>query len=73
MKKMDLDYGLFMAETEGYLNTRESKLQKVIKEVKRYPAETMPESVFKLVLIENGIKPSSLTSRELNRIKNAIK
>ena len=73
MKKISLAYGLYMAETNGYLNTRESKIQRVIKAVRAYPAATMPESAFKRVLIKNGIEPSSLTERELNRIQSAIK
>lgn len=72
MKKIDLEYGLYMAETEGLLNTRESKLQKVIKEIKKYPAVIMPESAFKQVLMNNGIEPNSLTEKELNRINSAV-
>lgn len=32
---MKLDYGLFMAEKEGYLDTRESKIQSAIQEFVR--------------------------------------
>lgn len=70
---MNLAYCLYMGEKEGYLSTRESKIQKVIKNIKNYDAAAMPESVFKRVLIENGIEPSSLTERELNRIQDAIR
>lgn len=73
MKRMDLAYGLYMAEAEGYLNTRESKIQRVIKAVKAYPAVTMPESAFRRALAQNGIDPNSLTQRELRRINSAIK
>lgn len=33
---MNLGYGLFMAEQEGLLNTRESHINAAIKEFKRY-------------------------------------
>ena len=65
-------FHMYILEQEGYLTTRESKIQRVIKAVKAYPAVTMPEAEFKLVLKENGIDPDSLTKRELREILNAI-
>ena len=59
-------------EQEGYLSTRESKIQRVIKAVKAYPAADLPERDFNLILMENDIEPDSLTQRELRRILNAI-
>lgn len=31
---MDLGYGLYMAEAEGYLDTHESKVQKVLRDIR---------------------------------------
>jgi len=70
---MRLDYALFMAETEGYLNTRTSKINRVIAEVRPYADSTMPEAAFCQTLEHNGIDPASLTSAEYRRILNAIK
>lgn len=70
---MKLDYGLYMAEAGGYLNTRESKLQKLIKTVKAYPDGVMPNLVFYAVCEECGIAPGSITEAEMTRIQNAIK
>ena len=66
-------YYLYMAESEGLLDTRESKIQRVIKEVKNYPAEAMPQSAFKSVCMMNNLDPASLSSSELRRIRNAIR
>ena len=70
---MNLPYGLYMAEAGGYLNTRESKLQKIIKTVKAYPDGVMPNLVFYAICEECGIMPDSLTNAEMTRIQNAIK
>ena len=70
---MNLSYGLYMAEAGGYLNTRESKLQKLIKTVKAYPDGVMPNLVFYAVCEECGITPGSITEAEMTRIQNAIK
>ena len=65
-------FHMYVLEQEGYLTTRESKIQRVIKAVKAYPAATMPDSDFRRVLIKNGIEPESLTQRELREILNAL-
>ena len=70
---MTLPYGLYMAEAKGYLNTRESKLQKIIATVKAYPDGVMPNLVFYAICEECGIAPDSLTDAEMARIQNAIK
>lgn len=70
---MTLPYGLYMAEANGYLNTRESKLQKIIKTVQAYPDGIMPNLVFYAICEECGIAPDSLTEAEMTRIQNAIK
>lgn len=63
---------MYVLEQEGYLTTRESKIQRVIKMVKEYPAETMPEDVFYQVLKDNDIEPSSLIVREYHEIQSAL-
>lgn len=70
---MKLSQGLYMAETDGYLDTRESKLQKIIKKIKMYPDGVMPNLVFYAICEECGIMPDSLTNAEMTRIQNAIK
>ena len=63
-------YYLFMAEAGGYLNTRESKIQKTIKDIKSDPREVVDLAE---VLVKNGIDPKSITFKELDRIQRAIK
>lgn len=70
---MKLSQGLYMAEANGYLDTRESKLQKIIKKIKMYPDGVMPNLVFYAICEECGIMPDSLTNAEMTRIQNAIK
>lgn len=70
---MTLPYGLYMAEANGILNTRESKLQKIIKAVKAYPDSVMPNLIFYTICEECGIAPGSITKEEMTRIQNAIK
>lgn len=70
---MKLSQGLYMAEANGYLDTRESKLQKIIKKIKMYPDGVMPNLVFYAICKECGILPDSITNAEMTRIQNAIK
>lgn len=72
MQKISLPYGLYMAEAKGYLNTRESKLQKIIRIVKSYPNRIISESIFYSICKKCEINPNSLTEVEIRRIQNAI-
>ncbi len=65
-------YYPYMAEAEGYLDTRESKIRRVIADVKRYPDPVMSQSAFETVCKLNGLNPYSLSERELRRIKTAV-
>ena len=66
-------FHMYVLEKEGCLTTRESRLRRIIKAVKAYPAATLPESIFRRILEENDIEPDSLTDQELREILNAIK
>lgn len=70
---MTLEYGLFIAEAEGLLDTRESKIQRIIKAVRNYPDAVMPNLVFYSICKENGIEPGTLTRAEMSRITTAIR
>lgn len=70
---MNLAYGLFMAEAEGYLNTREGKIQSAINDFVRYARMgfDINNSALQLkVYRENGL--SDLTNREIMRIKVGV-
>jgi hypothetical protein len=69
---MNLAYGLYMGEAEGYLDTRESKIQKIIREVKNYPNSSIPEDIFYQICEECGIAASTLSQAEIKRITRAI-
>lgn len=62
-----------MAEAEGMLDTREGKLQRIIKTVKAYPAETIPDTAFYAICESCGITAGSLTEGELSRIEQEIR
>lgn len=68
-----LPYGLYMAESDGLLDTRESKIQNIIKEVKNYPYDTISDTTFYIICENCGIKAVSLTNSEIARIEQAIK
>lgn len=70
---MNLAYGLFMAEAEGYLNTREGRIQGAINDFVRYARMgfDINNSALQLkVYRENGL--SNLTDREMIRIKTGV-
>lgn len=70
---MNLAYGLFMADAEGYLNTREGKIQSAINDFVRYARMgfDINNSALQLkVYRENGL--SDLTNREIMRIKIGV-
>lgn len=70
---MNLDYGLFMAETEGYLDTRESKIQCVIKELvelNRSGVDINSSSVQSEIW--NKYKLDPMTMKECDRIKREV-
>ena len=58
-----------MAEKDGMLNTRESRINKVILELRQ---STNPNRDFSLVLMDCGIRENSLTIEEKRRIKYGV-
>lgn len=58
-----------MAERDGVLNTRESKINRVISELRQ---STNPNRDFSLVLMDCGIRENSLTIEEKRRIKREV-
>ena len=70
---MELAYGLFMAEAEGYLNTREGRIQGTINDFVRYNRMgfDINNTALQLkVFRENNL--SDLSDREMMRIKVAV-
>lgn len=67
-----LSYGLYMAEAEGYLDTRESRIQKIIYTIKHCSSETIYDSDFYAICHMCGIPHENLTKAEIIRIQNAI-
>jgi hypothetical protein len=70
---MNLAYGLFMAEAEGYLDTREGKIQKCINEFVKFHKRGFDISS---IAIQNSIidkcNLTNLSLRELQRIESAV-
>lgn len=69
----DLSYKLYMAEQEGYLDTREGKIQRIIDVVKDYPENEIPDLVFYTICEDCGISSGSLTNAEMEHIERALK
>ena len=66
---MDLAYGLFMAEAEGYLDTHESKVQRVLKDIQRLYREGCGEFIVESGYLENfGLTFEELTGHDLRRM-----
>ena len=65
-------YHLFMMEKEGLLNTRESKLNAVIKELRAY-GDAAADLGVQIQCFKNcGLDMNSLTQREIGRIEAAL-
>ena len=58
-----------MAEKDGMLNTRESRINRAISELRE---STDPNRDFSLVLMNCGIQENSLTLEEKRRIKYGV-
>lgn len=66
---MDLAYGLFMAEAEGHLDTHESKMQRMLKDIQnRYHRGDGHLKVHDGYLEDFGLKFEDLTGHDLRRM-----
>lgn len=71
---MDLAYGLFMAETNGLLDTHESKVQKLLKDLKAKAEYGLDSWVIDDLYLSNfGLKIEDLTAKDLRRIESAAR
>lgn len=67
---MDLGYGLYMAEAEGYLDTHESKVQKVLRDVRyRYNMGQEELTIDSDYLEPFGLVLGDLTGYDFERIQ----
>lgn len=66
---MNLGYGLFMAEAEGYLNTTESKIQKMLRDIRyKYNMGHSELTINESYLAEFGLTFDDLTDNDYARI-----
>lgn len=66
---MNLGYGLFMAEAEGYLNTTESKIQKMLRDIRyKYNMGHDKLTINESYLAEFGLTFDDLTDSDYTRI-----
>lgn len=71
---MDLSYGLFMAEAEGYLDTHESKVQRVLKDIQRLYNEGCGQlTIGDNYLDQFGLRFEELNEYDLRRIVSMAK
>lgn len=71
---MNLGYGLFMAEQEGLLNTRESHINAAIKEFKQYKAKgyNINDPHLQEKVLSKYKLNHNLTDRESRRISREV-
>lgn len=70
---MKLEYGLFMAESEGLLNTHESKVQRMLRDLKvRYELSGGNPTVSEGYFDKFGLTYESLTGEDLRRIAKVV-
>jgi hypothetical protein len=67
---MNMAYGLYMAEANGMLDTKESKIQKAIGILKKVHGEVSYE-VFLDICEDCGLEVSSLSKIDYNRLMRA--
>lgn len=66
---MNLGYYLYMAEAEGYLDTHESKVQRLLRDVQRLYNEGCEKlTLDDEYLSQFGLKLEELTNRDLRRV-----
>lgn len=75
---MELDYGLFMAESSGFLNTKESRLNKACKELSdinigyNFDNDAI-KMIVEQVLYKNKLSWNELTYSEQRRVLGHLK
>lgn len=66
---MDLAYGLFMAEMEGHLDTHESKVQKMLRDIQwLYDQGLERFTINDEYLLRFGLKFEELTNHDMQRM-----
>lgn len=63
---------MFYAEAEGYLPTRQGKINKVIREIRDFPAPEIDISDVERLLNKEGLSYKTLTAREKRQIERGI-
>ncbi len=64
---------MYMAETEGYdshINTRQARINAVIKEIRKNPKPVLPQRDFEMILHKHNL--DYLSASELRQIQNGI-
>lgn len=70
---MRLEYGLYMAEAEGFLNTKKSKINAFIKDLKNIKNQGLNPNDYILKLLEkNNLTLEELTEEEARFIERSI-
>lgn len=69
---IDIPYAMFMAESEGLLDTRESAINRIIKEIKEYPDDSISNLIFYSICEDCGITAGTLSDEEMERISRAV-
>lgn len=66
---MNLSYGLFMAEAEGYLDTHESKVQKMLRDIQRLHNQGLEKLTINDEYLQRfGLKFEELTNHDMRRM-----
>jgi hypothetical protein len=72
MFSIPLDYGLYMAEKEGYLNTLESKKNRLFKEIQKLAIEGRVDrlTIDNRYLKKFGLTLNDLSERDVQKCKS---
>ena len=70
---MELAYGLYMAEAEGFLNTKTGKINALIKDLKGIKNQGLNPNDYLLELLEiNNLTLEELTEEEARFIERSV-
>lgn len=70
---MKLEYGLFMAERAGLLNTKESRLNRACSQLREANVNIYNSTAVERILAENELDINELSQREHQRVLDCLR
>ena len=70
---INLEYGLFMAEAEGYLDTHEGKVNRMLRDIRNQRRQGVTHMNLNQEYVSQfGLEIEDLTSRDVRRCEQAL-